>query len=98
MDKELKRLSKSAEEVTGYLKALSHKTRLLMLCFIGEEEKSVQQLEGFLETSQSNVSQHLAKLRDKGILKTRKDANVVFYSIKDIRVLNLVRALQSHFC
>ncbi len=96
--KELTLLVKNAEAASDGLKSLAHPTRLLAVCFIGSGEKMVGELEVFLGTSQSNVSQHLAKLRDKGILATRKEGNQVFYRLKDKKVLNLISALQSLYC
>ena len=49
-------------------------------------------------TSQSNISQHLAILRDKGILDSRKDANRVFYRVADARLLQLVGMMRQVFC
>ncbi|HPY39822.1 MAG TPA: ArsR family transcriptional regulator, partial [Thiolinea sp.] len=49
-------------------------------------------------TSQSNISQHLAILRDKGILTSRKDANRVYYKVGDYRTLRLISMMQEVFC
>lgn len=96
--KDLESLAKSAVAASDGLKALAHPTRLLAVCYIADGEKTVGELEEFLGTSQSNVSQHLAKLRDKDILITRKDANQVFYRLKDRKVLNLISSLQALYC
>ncbi len=60
------------------MKAIAHPLRLKILCVLGEDELSVQEIVDNVGTSQSNISQHLAILRDKGVLTTRKDANRVF--------------------
>lgn len=96
--KELEKLAQSAQEASEGLKALAHPTRLLTVCYIGEGEKSVGDLETYLGTTQSNISQHLAKLRDRDILTTRKDGNQVFYRLKDRKVLNLITSLQALYC
>ncbi len=49
-------------------------------------------------TSQSNISQHLAILREKGVLKTRKDANRVYYRVGDERILQLIGLMRDVFC
>lgn len=85
-------------ESAELLKNLSHHIRLLAVCFIGNGEKTVQQLEEQIGTTQSNISQHLAKLRAAKILETRKEGNLVFYRVKDMRTLELVAALQDIFC
>ncbi len=76
------------ERASRSLKAMSHPLRLKILCTLGDEEVSVQDIVEFVGTSQSNISQHLAILRDKGILSSRKDANRVFYRVSDARTLN----------
>ena len=70
---------KDVETASRSLKAMSHPLRLMILCKLGEDEFSVQDIVDNVGTSQSNISQHLAILRDKGILSARKDANKVFY-------------------
>ncbi|OFZ19402.1 MAG: hypothetical protein A2X94_13760 [Bdellovibrionales bacterium GWB1_55_8] len=98
MAKEFKNLLGRARESSELLKALSHELRLMALCFISTGERTVQELESLLETSQSNLSQHLAKLRSWGVLEARKDGNQVFYRIKDRRVLHLIESLESAVC
>ena len=80
------------------LKAISHPLRLKILCVLGEKEVSVQDIVECVGTSQSNISQHLAILRDKGILASRKDANRVFYRVGDSRTLKLIGMMQDIFC
>ncbi len=90
-DEEIQRASRS-------LKAMSHPLRLKILCTLGEQEVSVQDIVGYVGTSQSNISQHLAILKDKGILVSRKDANRVFYRIVDRRMLKLIQMMRAIFC
>jgi DNA-binding transcriptional ArsR family regulator len=80
------------------LKAMSHPLRLKILCTLGNREVCVQAIVENVGTSQSNVSQHLAILRDKGILSARKDANKVFYRVGDERTLRLISMMQELFC
>jgi len=80
------------------LKAMSHPLRLNILCTLGNREVCVQGIVEKVGTSQSNISQHLAILRDKGILSSRKDANKVFYRVGDERTLRLISMLQEVFC
>ena len=80
------------------LKAISHPLRLKILCVVGEEEVCVQDIVDAVGTSQSNISQHLAILRDKGVLTTRKDANGVFYRVADQRTLQLIVMMREVFC
>lgn len=80
------------------IKAIAHPLRLKVLCVLAGNELSVQEIVDYVGTSQSNISQHLAILRDKGVLATRKDANRVFYRIGDPRTLKLVSMMRDVFC
>jgi ArsR family transcriptional regulator len=80
------------------LKAISHPLRLKILCVVGDQEVCVQNIVDAVGTSQSNISQHLAILRDKGVLATRKDANRVFYRVADQRTLQLIVMMREVFC
>nr|MCU0936244.1 metalloregulator ArsR/SmtB family transcription factor [Gammaproteobacteria bacterium] len=71
------------ERASRSMKAIAHPLRLKILCTLGGQEISVQDIVDRVGTSQSNISQHLAILRDKGILTARKDANRVFYRVGD---------------
>lgn len=90
-DEDIERASRS-------LKAMSHPLRLKILCTLGEREVSVQEIVERVGTSQSNISQHLAILRDKGILTCRKDANRVYYRVGDARTLRLIGMMRDVFC
>ena len=65
---------------------------------IGGEEVCVQDIVEAVGTSQSNISQHLAILRDKDVLLTRKDANRVYYRVGDPRTLQLIAMMREVFC
>ncbi len=80
------------------LKAIAHPLRLKILCVLGDGEICVQDIVDAVGTSQSNISQHLAILRDKGILQARKDANRVYYKIGDQRILQLIALMREVFC
>jgi len=86
------------ERASRSLKAISHPLRLKILCVLGDKEISVQDIVDHVGTSQSNISQHLAILRDKGILASRKDANRVYYRVGDSRTLRLISMMQEVFC
>jgi len=86
------------ERASRSLKAMSHPLRLKILCTLGDQEISVQDIVDQVGTSQSNISQHLAILRDKGILASRKDANRVYYRVGDSRTLRLISMMRDVFC
>ena len=94
-------LSTRAEDIdraSHSLKAMSHPLRLKILCVLGDNEISVQDIVDAVGTTQSNISQHLAILRDKGILASRKEANRVYYRVHDARTLRLISMMQDVFC
>ena len=80
------------------VKAIAHPLRLKILCVVGDQEACVQEIVDVVGTSQSNISQHLAILREKGVLMTRKDANRVYYRVGDMRTLQLVGMMREVFC
>jgi len=86
------------ERASRSLKAMSHPLRLKILCTLGDREVSVQEIVESVGTSQSNISQHLAILRDKGILNSRKDANRVYYRVGDSGTLRLIDMMHKVFC
>jgi DNA-binding transcriptional ArsR family regulator len=86
------------ERMARSMRAIAHPLRLKMLCVLGEHELSVQDVVEAVGTSQSNVSQHLAILREKGILKARKNANRVYYSVSDQRILQLLLTMREVLC
>jgi DNA-binding transcriptional ArsR family regulator len=86
------------EQAAHAMKAISHPLRLKILCVLGEQEVSVQEIVEAVGTTQSNVSQHLATMREKRILRTRKDANRVYYRVSDQRTLDLVLMMREVFC
>lgn len=86
------------ERASRSLKAMSHPLRLKILCTLGDREVNVQDIVEHVGTSQSNISQHLAILRDKGILSCRKDANRVYYRVGDARTLRLIGMMREVFC
>ncbi len=86
------------ERASRSMKAIAHPLRLKILCTLGSDEVSVQEIVEQVGTSQSNISQHLAILRDKGILAARKEANRVFYRVGDARTLRLIGMMRDVFC
>jgi DNA-binding transcriptional ArsR family regulator len=86
------------EQAARALKSISHPLRLKILCVIGDQDACVQEIVEAVGTSQSNISQHLAILRDKGVLLARKDANRVYYRVGDARTLQLIGMMREVFC
>jgi ArsR family transcriptional regulator len=86
------------DQAARAMKAMAHPLRLKILCVLGNEEVSVQDIVDAVGTSQSNISQHLAILREKGVLKARKDANRVYYRVGAQRMLALIGMVREVFC
>ncbi|MEN9657459.1 MAG: ArsR/SmtB family transcription factor [Iodobacter sp.] len=86
------------DQASRAMKAMSHPLRLKILCVLGDKEVSVQDIVEQVGTTQSNISQHLALMREKGVLRTRKDANRVFYRVGDLRTLEVIVMLRNVFC
>jgi ArsR family transcriptional regulator len=90
--------SESINQASAAMQAIAHPVRLKILCLIGNAEISVLEIVDAVGTSQSNISQHLAVLRDTGILAARKEANKVFYRVGDPRVLQMIALTRQIFC
>jgi DNA-binding transcriptional ArsR family regulator len=86
------------DQTSRAMKAMSHPLRLKILCILGDTEVSVQEIVDKVGTTQSNISQHLALMREKGVLRTRKDANRVFYRVGDPRTIDVIARLRDVFC
>lgn len=91
--------ARQAGEATSLLKAMANEFRLLVLCYLAESgELSVGELADRIGLSQSALSQHLAKLREEGLVATRKEAQTVFYRVCDPKAEQLLALLHELFC
>ena len=83
-----------ADEAANLLKALSHPARLMICCQLRDREMSVSEIENALDIRQPRLSRELAKLREEGLVETRREAKSIFYSLADnSRVGAMVDAL-----
>ena len=87
-----------ARKASDMLKALSHESRLLILCILTEGEKSVSELEEIMSMPQAAVSQQLARLRLDRLVTTRRDGRVIYYSIANEEVSSMIELLYEFFC
>ncbi len=83
---------------TALLKALSNEKRLLIVCALHKGERSVGELEQIVDLSQSALSQHLARLRKDGLVKTRREAQTIYYSLDDDSINDVLRCLYDIYC
>lgn len=95
---EVKKLFEQARAASELLKALSHETRLLILCLLTEGEKSVSELEEIMSMSQAAVSQQLARLRFDRLVKTRREGRTIYYSISNEEISAIINQLYDLFC
>lgn len=80
------------------LKSIAHPIRLKVLCYLIDSEKKVGDIEKELGSTISNISQHLTILRKMHIIHRRKEANFMYYSIKDERILKLISTIKNLYC
>ena len=80
------------------LKAMAHPLRWKILCSLGDAELSVGEIVERTGTSQSNISQHLEQLRNKNIVVSRKEANRIFYRIRNPQLLMLIGTMRLVLC
>jgi len=97
--KQLADLEENAEEVANILRALANERRLMILCQLVEYgEATVGSLVDAVGVSQSALSQHLAKMREEGIVDFRRDSQTIWYRIADPRIEQLFATLHALFC
>lgn len=88
----------SATSATDFMKALAHEGRLMILCHLVSGEKSVTELEQLLSSRQAAVSQQLARLRLEGLVHSRRDGKVIYYSLGDQKATRMIELLHQMFC
>ncbi len=87
-----------AGEATQLLKALANEKRLTILCLLAEGEHSVGELNGKVDIGQSALSQHLALLREDGLVQTRREAQSIVYSLAEGPARRIIRTLHAIYC
>jgi DNA-binding transcriptional ArsR family regulator len=87
-----------AGRAAGFLKSVANARRLVVLCELAKGERTVGELEEIAGLSQSALSQHLAKLRQARLVKTRRQSQTICYSLADPGVKRLIDVLYDLFC
>lgn len=95
---DLAMLEASASRAATLLRLLGNERRLMILCQLADGELSVGQIQPRVGLSQSALSQHLALLREEGIVATRRDAQTIHYRIADPAALRVIATLAELFC
>ncbi len=88
----------SAGRATSLLRTLANERRLMILCQLVEGELSVGALQPRVGLSQSALSQHLALLREEGVVATRREGQSIFYRVADPAALRVLQTLAELFC
>lgn len=96
-DMPLDQMEANAQEASALLKAMSNETRLMILCQLLHGEKSAGELDTLTSLSQSALSQHLAVLRENGLVQTRRESQSIFYSIEGEKPRAIIDALYRLF-
>lgn len=91
-------LEANARRASALLKAMSNERRLLILCYLTTGERSVGELERMVQLSQSALSQHLARLRRDGLVKTRRSAQNIYYSLDGEEAKAIMATLHGLYC
>jgi ArsR family transcriptional regulator len=97
-DRELKVMRKRAGEAAAMMAALSHEARLRVLCDLVEGERAAGELVRRSGLSQSALSQHLAKLRQEGLVATRREGQSILYRIDNPDAARILGVLHDIYC
>ena len=96
---ELNSLIDASEQAAQFMRALGNANRLLILCkLLDADEMSVSTLQNGFDISQSALSQHLARMREEGLVTFRRESQTLYYSISDEKVRKIITALKDCFC
>ncbi len=94
----LKQLERNAHKASDLLGAMANTSRLMVLCQLADGEKSVSDLQPAIGLSQSALSQHLAVLRRKHLVRTRRDGQSIYYSLASGEAASIIHTLHEQFC
>jgi len=91
-------LRANAHKASELLKAMSNEKRLMILCYLASGEKAVGEMEKLVGLSQSALSQHLARLRRDGLVKTRRSSQTIYYSLAGGEAQSIMETLHGIYC
>ena len=94
----LDNMMESARQASNFLKTMANTHRLMILCCLAEQERSVGELEAILGVRQPTLSQQLARLREEGVVKPRRAGKMVYYSLASEEAVALITLLYELFC
>jgi len=91
-------MSEHAADAAGLMKALGNESRLMILCMLADGERSVGDLNETIPLSQSALSQQLARLRQQGLVSTRRESQTIYYSLAEGPADQIIRLLHDLYC
>jgi len=91
-------MQRNATDAVNLLKGLANESRLMIMCVLSEGEVSVGQLNQRIKLSQSALSQHLAVLREQGLVATRRESQTIYYRLADTTAMNVIELLHETYC
>ena len=91
-------MQRNAADAVRLLKSIANESRLMVMCVLAEGEFSVGALNERINLSQSALSQHLAILREQGLVKTRRESQTIYYSLAETAALSLIHTLHEIYC
>ena len=94
----LRQLERNAHKASDLLGAMANTSRLMILCRLADGERSVSDLQPLIGLSQSALSQHLAVLRRKHLVRTRRDGQSIYYSLSSGEAASIINTLHEQFC
>ena len=95
---ELGLMEAAADRASALMKTLGHPGRLMILCNLASGERSVGDLADQLDMSQSSLSQHLARMRSEDLVTTRRESQMVYYSLKEGDARRVIESLYNIYC
>ena len=98
MDKRIEQMREHAPTAAGLMKALGNESRLMILCTLAEGERSVGELNALIPLSQSALSQQLARLRQQGLVRTRRESQTIHYSLAEGPADRVIHLLHDIYC
>jgi DNA-binding transcriptional ArsR family regulator len=91
-------MQRVAGDAVQMLKELANENRLMIMCALSESEQSVSELNQRIDLSQSALSQHLARLRARGMVQTRRMGQTIYYSLPETEAVDIIRLLHDLYC
>ncbi|MDH3337056.1 MAG: metalloregulator ArsR/SmtB family transcription factor [Gammaproteobacteria bacterium] len=98
IDKRIELMREHAPQAAGLMKALGNESRLMILCTLAESECSVGELNAMIPLSQSALSQQLARLRQQGLVRTRRESQTIYYALAKGPADRIIHLLHDIYC